>query len=138
MADGAFNALAARYDELWSRSTIGRLQREAVWRRLDTLFRPGDSLLDLGCGPGDDALHFMHSGMRVRAIDSSSEMVRIARGRGVDATRLAIEELRGLKGVFDGAISNFGPLNCIRSLDRIRGPLARLIRPGGYLALCLM
>ena len=71
----------------------------------------------------------MRSGMRVRAIDSSSEMVRIARGRGVDATWLAIEELRRLKGVFDGAISNFGPLNCIRSLDRIPRSLARLVRP---------
>jgi hypothetical protein len=76
--------------------------------------------------------------MHVHAIDSSSEMVRLARDRGVDATRLAIEELRGLKGAFDGAISNFGALNCIRRLDRIRDPLARLIRPGGYLAFCLM
>jgi hypothetical protein len=41
MAAGVFDALALRYDELWTHSTIGRLQRQAVWRRLDTLFRPG-------------------------------------------------------------------------------------------------
>src|SRR6266568_218287 len=113
MADGAFNALAWRYGGLWNRSTIGRLQREAVWRRLDRLFRPGDSLLDLGCGTGEDALHFMRSGMRVRAIDASAEMVRIARSRGVDAVRLPIEELERLTGSFDGVLSDFGALNCV-------------------------
>jgi len=138
MADGAFNALAWRYGELWNRSTIGRLQREAVWRRLYGLFRPGDTLLDLGCGDGEDALHFMSSGMQVHGIDSSPEMVRVACNRGVHATQLAIEELGRLKGSFDGVISNFGALNCLRTLDHIRGPVARLIRSGGYLAICLM
>src|SRR2546422_468156 len=132
MADGAFNALAWRSGELWNRSTIGRLQREAVWRRLDRLFRPGDTLLDLGCGDGEDALHFMSSGMQVHGIDSSPEMVRVACHRGVHATQLAIEELGRLKGSFDGAISNFGAFNCLGKLDDIRDPLARLIRSGGF------
>src|SRR5437868_14651054 len=98
MAARVFDALAPRYDELWTESAIGRLQRRAVWRRADGLFQPGDRLLDLGCGTGADALHFMQRGMRVRAIDASSEMVRIARSRGVDATRLVIEELGQMRG----------------------------------------
>jgi ubiquinone/menaquinone biosynthesis C-methylase UbiE len=138
MAAGIFDALASRYDELWTHSTIGRLQRQAVWRRLDSLFQPGSTLLDLGCGTGEDALHFMNRRIRVRAIDASPEMVRVARSRGVDAITFRIEELGRLQGVFDGVISDFGALNCIRSLDAIRGPLARLVRPGGYLAICIM
>ncbi len=185
---GAFDAVAARYDELWTRTPIGRLQRDAVWRRIDPLLHPGDSILDMGCGTGEDAVHFMGAGVRVRAIDASAEMVRIARGRGVDATQLTIEELDHVSGCFDAVISNFGALNCVAGLDAIRtkcsgteltewggppGPqpapwpawagrgrpartrasapqvdvpavtnvsteLARLVRPGGYLAICVM
>src|SRR3954466_8681332 len=117
MAARVFDALAPRYDELWTQSTIGRLQRQAVWRRLDDLFQPGDTLLDLGCGTGADALHFMNRRMRVRGIDASREMVRIARSRGVDAARFPIEELAEMRGSFDGIISDFGALNCVRHLD---------------------
>jgi ubiquinone/menaquinone biosynthesis C-methylase UbiE len=137
-ADVVFSRLASRYDELWTRTTIGRLQREAVWRRVDPLFQPGDSVLDLGCGTGEDAIHFMNSGIRVRAIDASCGMVRIARSRGVDASELRIEELELLEGSYDGVISNFGALNCVEKLDAIRTPLARLVRPGGHLAVCMI
>jgi ubiquinone/menaquinone biosynthesis C-methylase UbiE len=138
IAGAAFDRIAPRYDELWTSSPVGRLQREAVWRRLDKLFDGGDTLLDLGCGTGEDALHFMRRGMSVRAIDASSEMVRIARSRGVDALVLDIEQLNRVQGCFDGVISNFGAFNCVANLDAIRPVLARLIRPGGHLAVCIL
>jgi hypothetical protein len=65
-------------------------------------------------------------------------MVRASRDRGVDANVLAIEELKNHDGIYDGAISNFGPLNCVFDPARLRCPLARLIRPGGHLAICVM
>jgi ubiquinone/menaquinone biosynthesis C-methylase UbiE len=138
IAGAAFDRIASQYDELWTRSPVGRLQRKAVWRRLDILVEGADLLLDLGCGTGEDALHFMRNGISVRAIDASSEMVRIARRRGVDASVLGIEEINRVQGDFDGVISNFGAFNCVGDLDAIRGPLARLIRPGGHLALCIL
>ncbi len=52
VAGAAFDRIASRYDELWTCSPVGRLQREAVWRRLDKLFNDGNTLLDLGCGTG--------------------------------------------------------------------------------------
>ena len=117
-AGAAFDGLAPQYDQLWNHATIGRLQREAVWRRLDPLFRPGDSLLDLGCGTGEDSLHFAERGVKVRAIDASCEMVRVARSRGVDASVLPIEDLDRIAGRFDGVISDFGALNCVADLGR--------------------
>jgi len=133
-----FDGLAPQYDDMWTRSAVGRLQREAVWRRLDELFRPGDRLIDLGCGTGEDALHFASLGIAVRAIDTSPGMVRIARARGVDASVLPIEELQSVSGTFDGAISNFGALNCVADLRAVSSALAGLIRPGGRLAICVM
>jgi SAM-dependent methyltransferase len=40
-------------------------------------------------------------------------------------------------GPFDGAYSNFAALNCLPDLRFLAAPLARLIRPGGSLALVI-
>ena len=37
---------------------------------------------------------------------------------------------------FDGAISNFGPLNCVEDLAAVARELGELVRPGGYVAIC--
>jgi ubiquinone/menaquinone biosynthesis C-methylase UbiE len=134
----AFDRLASDYDRLWTRSAVGQLQREAVWRRIGALFQPGQTALDLGCGTGDDGLRLMEAGLCVCAIDTSGEMVRVARDRGVDARTLAIENCGLLDGRFDAVLSKFGALNCVEDLESLREPLARLIRPGGHLAICVM
>jgi ubiquinone/menaquinone biosynthesis C-methylase UbiE len=134
----AFDALAERYDELWTHTAVGRLQRQAVWQDIDPLFRRGDSVLDVGCGTGEDALHLMAAGVVVRGIDASPAMVEIARTRGVNASVLPMEELGTLAGPFDAAISNFGALNCVPRLGPVAEALGRLIRPQGRLALCLL
>ncbi|MGP0075884.1 MAG: class I SAM-dependent methyltransferase [Bryobacteraceae bacterium] len=134
----AFDWLASQYDRLWTRSRVGRLQREAVWRHIGALFEPGQSALELGCGTGEDALRLMRAGLRVRAIDASSEMIRIASNRGVDAEILPIENCGLIEETFDAVLSNFGALNCVEDLESLREPLARLVRPGGHLALCVM
>ncbi|HVW87119.1 MAG TPA: methyltransferase domain-containing protein [Bryobacteraceae bacterium] len=133
-----FDQVASSYDSLWSSAPAGRLQREAFWRIAGSLFRAGDRVLDLGCGIGDDAVRLSGMGIDISAIDRSPEMVRIARARGIDARVLRIEDVRVLSPRFDGALSNFGAMNCVGRLPDIREPLANLIRPGGYLALCLM
>ena len=135
-----FDKIAKDYDSIWTSSAVGRLQRAAVWRHLDPLVKPGDRILDLGCGTGEDALHLMELGAAVHAIDVSSEMVRLSRNRGIDAHHLAIESLgvQPAGSVFTGALSNFGALNCVRDLESVALALGRLIRPGGYLALCIM
>jgi SAM-dependent methyltransferase len=133
----AFDKLAERYDALWSESAIGRQQRAAVWRWVDNLFHSGERVLDIGCGTGVDAGHLTERGIRVFAIDASTEMVRLARARGVDAHHLAAEALIDFTGEFDGAISNFGALNCVSNLEGVAQALGRLIRIGGHAAICL-
>jgi len=138
MASGCFDLLAGDYDRTWTNSAAGRLQRDAVWRQIARLFRAGDHVLDLGCGTGEDAEHLIRHGVRVRAMDASPEMVRLARNRGVNAEVGTIEKIHDLEGAFDGVFSNFGALNCVEDLALLRSPLARLVTSGGHLALCLM
>jgi len=138
MASGCFDVLASEYDRTWTNSGAGRLQRKATWHHILPLFSPSQTVLDLGCGTGEDAIALQACGVRVDAIDASPEMVRIARSRGVEAQHKRIEEVSLLKGTYDGIISNFGALNCIYNLADLRAPFARLVRTNGYLVLTLM
>ncbi len=133
-----FDLVAPEYTQLWSGTPAGRFQRESVWRHAAALFPAGSRILDLGCGTGDDALMFTARGVCVTGIDASPEMVRIARNRGVDARAGAIEQLGQLEKPFDGVWSNFGALNCVERVTDLRTALARTVRPGGYLVVCLM
>jgi ubiquinone/menaquinone biosynthesis C-methylase UbiE len=142
----AFDHVAADYDRLFTDSVLGRLQREAVWRQIGGLFRSGDSVLDLGCGTGADTVCLARRGIRVEAIDISQGMIAATRAR-VEAdglqqlvtTRvLAIEALARMTDSgrdFDGVISNFGALNCVRDLRPFAAALRRLIRKGAVAAL---
>ena len=134
-----FDRMAARYDELWSATATGRAQRKLVWRWVDEWFRPGERILDIGCGTGEDAAHLAARGLTVLATDVSAAMVAAAQSRGgFRAEVLAAEDIAQLDGTFDGALSNFGALNCVADLAGVAGSLARLVRPGGRVAICLL
>jgi SAM-dependent methyltransferase len=51
---------------------------------------------------------------------------------------MSIEALGSLPGEFDGVLSNFGALNCVPNLNTIAQELARLVRPAGTVALCVI
>jgi SAM-dependent methyltransferase len=133
-----FDALASQYDALWTASSEGHAQRQAVWREIGGLFRHGDRVLELGCGTGEDAVRLKMRGIKVYAIDASAEMVARSRAKGVVARHLRIEELAQVGGLFDGVLSDFGALNCVADLNPVARELARLVRPGGRVALCLL
>jgi SAM-dependent methyltransferase len=133
-----FDRLAPKYDALWTNTAIGRAQREAVWRWIDPLFVPGDCILDLGCGTGADAIHMMARRLNVKGVDASAEMVSAARAHGVNAQQLTLENLDCVNGEFDGALSNFGVLNCVSDLPALSLQIGRLIRRKSFLAACLM
>ena len=145
-----FDALADDYDSSFTRSTIGQHLRSAVWRRLDASFEPGDRVLELNCGTGEDALRLARRGVRVLATDNSPRMLAATLAkvelaglaRAVDVAALAIEDLAlgrvPQAGPFDGVVSNFGGLNCVGDLSGVARGLASIVRPGGRALLCVM
>ena len=40
-----FDAIAERYDSIFTESVIGRAQRQAVWRELEPMLAPGQRVL---------------------------------------------------------------------------------------------
>lgn len=140
----AYDELAETYDADFTESIIGRLQRDALWRRFGELFKQGQQLLDLGCGTGEDALHFAYLGISVHGVDVSPAMIEVARRRTAKEERISVETLalerlaRVEDGPYDGAFSSFGSINCVHDLAALAHDLGHLIRPGGIAALCLM
>jgi SAM-dependent methyltransferase len=143
----AFDSIAEQYDEVFTRSLVGRAQRDAVWDVLRQEFRSGDSVLELNCGTGEDALFLARMGASVLACDASERMISVAARRMatelggglVQLELLATERIGQLQsaGPFDGVFSNFSGLNCVADLADVARQLASLVNPPGKLLLCL-
>lgn len=143
----AFDSIAEQYDDLFTRSLIGRAQRAAVWDVLQHTFRAGERILELNCGTGEDALFLSRMGISVFACDASERMIAVAARRMATAARgaqvqleiLPIERILELGGQapFDGAFSNFSGLNCVADLAEVASQLGSLIKPRGSLVMCL-
>lgn len=146
-AGAAFDSIAEQYDDLFTRSLIGRAQRDAVWDVLRQTFRAGQRVLELNCGTGEDALFLSRMGVSVLACDASEKMIAVAarrmanesRGAQVQLELRAIEQLDGLTdgGTFDGVFSDFSGLNCVSDLSAVGRQLSTLVKPGGWAVLCL-
>lgn len=125
--------------------------REISLHELFATFRPGDRLLELGAGTGEEALQLARRGIRVLLTDISASQIRLAsekiRREGLDrileARVMGVDDLARLidetgAGAFDGAFSSFGALNCAQNIERLPSDLHTLIRPGGRLACSVM
>lgn len=146
-ASAVFDGLAESYDELFTRSAIGRAQRAVVWDAMEPAFGRGDRVLELNCGTGEDALFLGRRGVSVVACDASARMIEVAqRRRDSEAPQapvqfhvLRTENLGLLRSAppFDGVLSNFSGLNCVARLGPVAADLAALTKPGARAIICL-
>lgn len=93
--------------------------------------RPGERVLDLGCGDGALTAKLVAAGCRVVAIDASPEQVQAARRRGLDA-RVADAAALAFDAEFDAVFSN-AVLHWIRDPDAVLTAIRRALAPGGRL-----
>jgi trans-aconitate methyltransferase len=91
--------------------------------------KPGEHILDLGCGDGALTEKLVALGCDVVGVDGSAEQVAAACARGLDA-RVMDGEALAFAGEFDAVFSN-AALHWMKRLDAPIDGAWRALRPGG-------
>lgn len=97
--------------------------------------RPGEKVLDVGCGDGVLTAKLEAAGCQVLGIDSSPQMVAAACQRRVDARVMDAADLAAaseLEGRFDAVFSN-AALHWMHPPETVAAGMARVLAPGGRL-----
>jgi len=93
--------------------------------------KPGERILDLGCGTGTLTAEIAASGAKVIGIDRSADMIDAA-GKKFPAVRFEVCDARDLRfsQEFDAVFSN-AALHWIPEAQRVVDGIARALKPGG-------
>ena len=146
--EALFDQSAPTYDRIVEGNRLDMHLRNVALEFLVKLFRPGQRVLELGCGTGLETIPLAQTGVDVVAVDISSNMLaqleRKARetsptGR-IETRKASISQLVDIvrdlgPGSFDGAFSHFGALNCEPDLRTVPSDLHELVRTGGRISL---
>jgi trans-aconitate methyltransferase len=127
--------LSVAGNELWDAGLYDD-KHSFVWKLaakvLDLLdAKPGERILDLGCGTGHLTARIAEAGAHVVGVDRSPEMIRQAKQR-YPALRFEVMDAReiALDGIFDAVFSN-ATLHWIREPERVVAGIRKSLCPGG-------
>jgi len=91
--------------------------------------QPRERILDLGCGDGALSQKIVEAGADLVGADTSAELLRAARERGIDARHIDGEALP-FEREFDAVFSN-AALHWMRDADAVISGVQRALKPGG-------
>ncbi len=95
--------------------------------------KPGEIILDLGCGDGVLTRQLVDVGAKVTGVDASPDMVAATRELGLNALVMDGQNLDVAtlgEGAFDAVFSN-AALHWMTKPDLVIASVARLLKPGG-------
>jgi trans-aconitate methyltransferase len=97
--------------------------------------RPGERILDVGCGTGQLTAEIAAAGAQVTGIDNSPAMIGQAR-QNAPALRFEVQDVCALpyREEFDAVFSN-AVLHWVRRTDEAAASMARALKPGGRLVM---
>ena len=143
----SFDSAAPTYDENFSDSMIGMLQRKRVyyWIEEAEILNRTTKIFEVNCGTGLDADIMLKNRRSVVATDASAEMIKVAksiRNEKIDFYQRKFSDISIDDNVeeADLVFSNFGGLNCISEadLDVFFKALSKKQKKGASVAIVLM
>lgn len=120
-----FDIASINYDETFTFSNIGKMQRAIVYDYLNThiLGKKPLNILEVNCGTGEDANWFAKQNHTVLATDISTGMIHVAKQKSdlknlkfqqIDINTISTEKF---DKKFDLIFSNFGGINCLSNQE---------------------
>lgn len=136
-AEAAFwNDLAERYARQ-PLANPGAFERKIEVTR--ARMKPGDVVLDIGCGTGSLALRLAPSAATIHGLDLSSEMIRIARGKaqaqGTGNVNFHVGPFDSFDAFEPGSLDGVCAYSLLHLVEDLPATLERihgLLRPGGF------
>jgi SAM-dependent methyltransferase len=120
----------AEWFDAFTTSELGLAGRQLVAALLGP---PRGTLIDVGCGTGAHTAAFAELGWTVTGVDVSADLLRLARGRGLDVVDARAEQLPFEDGSFDAGVSMWTHTD-VDDFAAVARELARVLRPGAPLA----
>jgi SAM-dependent methyltransferase len=118
MQAASFDNYAKNYDDHFTFSPVGLMQRHAVYSLLMPFLNNKSRVLEINCGTGSDALEIGKYTLSVLATDASTKMIELCKAKNNSAANVSFnvnliqdlnEEIKNSNFIF----SNFGGLNCL-------------------------
>lgn len=141
-----FDEIAATYDADFTHTALGYMLRTRVWNVMEKYFRPGDHILELNCGTGEDARWMAQRGIRLTMTDASPSMLTIAVEKIASHSHQVVPSVLSFTDFcsmqwpdkFDGILSNFGGLNLLEDRRILARRLAECTKPKSVVIMVLM
>ncbi len=129
------------WDKIADKSSKQPIADEASYQKklkvTQEYFKPEWSVLEFGCGTGGTAIIHASYVKHIRAIDISSEMIKIAKGKAeaqnidnVTFEQLTIEELEAEECSYD-AVLGLSILHLLENKESAIAKVYKILKPGG-------
>lgn len=137
----AYQKSAQYYDILYQWKDYDKDVNDFLYLSKEILGRSLTSLLDLGCGTGNHAIHFAQKGIFVVGVDLSKDQIAIARRKAAkkalsiefivsDMTKIELDKQFDAAAIFFGG---FGYLLIDEEIIQFFNNVHRLVKPDGFL-----
>ncbi|MBZ0201741.1 MAG: hypothetical protein IT281_03365 [Ignavibacteria bacterium] len=136
----AFDSASRTFDEDDNSNGILLWMRARAYEVYLKHFQSGDRLLELNSGTGIDAVYLASKGIKVHCTDISTGMLDhlSSKTETLGLSQMISYELKPFDNIsqvsgskFNGAISNFGGLNCIPYFTKLSADISSKLAPDG-------
>ncbi|MEN9000831.1 MAG: methyltransferase domain-containing protein [Flavobacteriales bacterium] len=144
-----FSKIAEEYESFDATSSLVNYMRRKVRQHLEARLGSNESVLEINCGSGIDALYLAKKGHSVLATDVADGMLEQVKMKIISnklEDKLNFKNLSFLEigtlnpSHFSCVFSNFGGLNCIDGKDLVEviNDIAQILPSGGLITLVIM